>query len=122
MLVRKAWLLLALVGCATDDEPVDQYDDVDGSGKGDGATSSDPNRLLDIPFYFAVPKTAVTTPLDRALSISDAVEQVLARRRGRPARDRSAADEHERLREAGHAAKWRASSPRRACSRTATSC
>ena len=65
--LRNVFLVAALVGgCATDEEPVDQYEDVDGSGKGDGATSSDPNRLLDVPFYFAVPKTTVTTPLDRA--------------------------------------------------------
>lgn len=66
-MLRKAFVLLALFGCATDEEPIDQYDDVDGvGGKGDGATSTDPNRLLDVPFYFSVPKTVVTTPLDRA--------------------------------------------------------
>lgn len=65
--LRDVFLLAALLGaCATDDEPVDQYEDVDGSGKGDGATSSDPDRLLDVPFYFSMPKTAVTTPLERA--------------------------------------------------------
>jgi len=64
---RRILLLLALaplaIGCATD-EP-DQLDP-DGEGKGDGAFSSDPNRLLDVPFYFAVPKGAITTPLDRS--------------------------------------------------------
>ena len=63
----RLFALLALVAsCATEDEALDQYDDVDGSGKGDGATSTDPNRLLDVPFYFSVPKSAITTPLDRA--------------------------------------------------------
>ena len=61
-------LLLALSSplgaCATDDEA--DVLDVDGDGKADGATSTDPNRLLDVPFYFSVPKTAVTTTLDRA--------------------------------------------------------
>jgi hypothetical protein len=66
--LRAALLLLAfgpsLLACATDasgDDPTD----VDGGGKGDTATSSDPNRLLDMPFYFSVPKTAVTAPVDR---------------------------------------------------------
>ena len=59
--------MLALVAsCAADEEVLDEYEDVDGSGKEDGATSTDPNRLLDVPFYFSVPKSAVTTPLDRA--------------------------------------------------------
>ena len=61
-----ALALLSLAASCATDEP-DQYDDVDGSGgKEDGATSTDPNRLLDIPFYFAVPKTAITAPIDRA--------------------------------------------------------
>lgn len=55
----------SLVACATDDGDDDQVD-VDGEGKGDAATSSDPNRLLDVPFYFSVPKTAVTATLDRS--------------------------------------------------------
>jgi len=56
--------LLAHTACATD--PVeDDPGDVDGGGKGDGAYSEDPDRLLDIPFYFSVPKDVVTTTLDR---------------------------------------------------------
>src|ERR1043165_3158281 len=54
----------ALVACATDEDAPDQLDQ-DGEGKGDAATSSDPNRLIDVPFYFSTPKTAVTLPLDR---------------------------------------------------------
>lgn len=56
---------LSLIACATDDVADDQVD-VDGEGKGDAITSSDPNRLLDTPFYFSVPKSAVTAPIDRA--------------------------------------------------------
>lgn len=55
----------SLVACATDDAD-DEPIDVDGEGKGDAATSADPNRLLDVPFYFSVPKTAVTATIDRA--------------------------------------------------------
>jgi len=65
---RRMLLLLALqplVACAVDDDASDVID-VDGDGKADGATSSDPKRLLDVPFYFSVPKDAVTTPLDRS--------------------------------------------------------
>ena len=65
---RRLLLLLALsplaIGCATTDQP-DQVDP-DSEGKGDGAFSSDPNRLLDVPFYFSVPKGAITATLDRA--------------------------------------------------------
>ena len=50
------------LGCATDEPDVD----TDGDGKGDGAFSSDPNRLLDVPFYFSVPKSSITTTLNRA--------------------------------------------------------
>ncbi len=69
--LRRALLLLAVqplvvasVGCATDEE-ADEYirEDI---GKGDAATSSDPNRLLDVPFYFSVPKSASALPLNRA--------------------------------------------------------
>ena len=68
--LRPLLLLLALdyaaLGCATDpDEAPDQLDQ-DGEGKGDGISSDDPNRLLDAPFYFSVPKAAVTTTLNRA--------------------------------------------------------
>jgi hypothetical protein len=66
---RRLLLLLALqpalvfTGCATDDD--DLYEDIDGSGKGDTAISSDPDRLIDVPFYFSLPKTVVTTRLNR---------------------------------------------------------
>src|SRR5690606_7683417 len=69
--LRRALLLLAVqplvltgFGCATDEGDVDDYvrEDI---GKGDAATSSDPNRLIDVPFYFSVPKTASTLPLNR---------------------------------------------------------
>jgi hypothetical protein len=67
--LRTALLLLALgpslYACATD-AGGDDATDVDGGGKGDTATSSDPSRLLDVPFYFSVPKAAVTAPIDRA--------------------------------------------------------
>jgi hypothetical protein len=66
---RRILLLLALqpalIGCATDEPDADQLD-VDGEGKGDAATSSDPNRLLDVPFYFSLPKSVVTTTLNRS--------------------------------------------------------
>ena len=58
-------LLLLFTACATEDEVLDQ-DGTGDIGKGDGATSSDPNRLLDVPFYFAVPKSVIATQLDRA--------------------------------------------------------
>jgi hypothetical protein len=66
--LRRIWLLLALspvtaLGCAVDEETPDYVrEDV---GKGDAATSSDPNRLLDVPFYFSVPKDTATLPLNR---------------------------------------------------------
>lgn len=69
--LRPLLFLLALgttsvstLGCATDgDEAPDQLDP--GGGKGDGVSSTDPDRLLDAPFYFSIPKAAVTEPLDR---------------------------------------------------------
>jgi hypothetical protein len=65
---RFAFLLFLLppvmAGCVAEDADVDQLD-TDGDGKGDAAVSTDPNRLLDVPFYFSVPKSAVTTTLDR---------------------------------------------------------
>ena len=53
-----------LFACAIDEAEPDQLD-TDGDGKGDAAISTDPNRLLDVPFYFSVPKGAVTTTLAR---------------------------------------------------------
>lgn len=65
---RRLLLLLALqpalIGCAVDEPEADQLD-VDGEGKGDAAISSDPDRLLDVPFYFSMPKGVVTTTLNR---------------------------------------------------------
>ena len=54
----------SLVACATEADDPDQLDQ-DGEGKGDAATSSDPTRLLDVPFYFSAPKTSVTVALNR---------------------------------------------------------
>lgn len=65
---RRLLLLLALqplvFGCAVEEPELEELD-VDGEGKGDAATSTDPNRLIDVPFYFSMPKTAVTTTLNR---------------------------------------------------------
>jgi hypothetical protein len=60
--LRHLFLLaaLSLVGCV--DSEADYQGD---TGKEDGA-SSDPDRLIDVPFYFSVPKDAVTATLDRA--------------------------------------------------------
>jgi hypothetical protein len=57
-------LVAPVAACATSEEAEDgeSRDDV---GKGDAATSSDPNRLLDVPFYFSVPKSSITVPLNR---------------------------------------------------------
>lgn len=52
--------------CATEAD-VDSYDDVDSrGGKEDAFNSTAVDRLADIPFYFSVPKSAVTVPLNRA--------------------------------------------------------
>ncbi len=52
--------------CATEAD-VDSYDDVDSrGGKEDAFNSTAVDRLADIPFYFSVPKSAVTIPLNRA--------------------------------------------------------
>src|SRR5215510_13930863 len=63
---RLAFLAIALaplaIGCVTADDT--QGDDT--GGKGDSWNSSSPERLADIPFYFSIPKPAVTVPLDRA--------------------------------------------------------
>lgn len=56
---------LAGLGCATEEDEAPDQLDPDGAGKGDGITSTSPERLFDAPFYFSVPKTAVETPLDR---------------------------------------------------------
>ena len=47
-----AWSLTATLGlgCAIDEDGPDQLDP-DGSGKGDGISSTSPDRLLDAPFY-----------------------------------------------------------------------
>ena len=58
-------LALLAVGCADLDDS--EYDDGDiyGSGTADSVRSELPDRLVDVPFYFSMPKQAVTTPLDR---------------------------------------------------------
>jgi hypothetical protein len=64
------WLALALlaltastsaIGCAAD-VGEESSDDVGANVVG----STNPNRLLDVPYYFAVPKSAVDVELDRA--------------------------------------------------------
>ncbi len=59
-------LVVAAFGCATDEGDVDDDYVREDVGKGDSATSSDPNRLIDVPFYFSVPKTASALPLNRS--------------------------------------------------------
>jgi hypothetical protein len=50
----------AAAGCAA------PTDDADAEASQDAVTSSaDANKLLDVPFYFAMPKTAITTELNR---------------------------------------------------------
>jgi len=52
--------LTAAAGCAA------PSDDADAESSQDAVTSSpDSNKLLDIPFYFSVPKTAITTEVNR---------------------------------------------------------
>ncbi len=52
--------LTAAAGCAAPTE------EGDAEASGDAVTSSsDANKLLDIPFYFSVPKTAITTEVNR---------------------------------------------------------
>lgn len=68
--LRSTLLLLALgnlavTGCVTDGAQAPDQVDQDG-GKGDGYISSDPTKLADVPFYFSVPKTVITTPLARS--------------------------------------------------------
>jgi hypothetical protein len=55
-------LAFACSGAGTDDTTPEEQDDVGGAL----STSRDPNRLLDTPFYFSVPKTAATLPLERS--------------------------------------------------------
>ena len=59
--VRNRFLALALLAAAL---PLAACVAEDTSGLDDGKSDS-PDRLLDLPFYFAIPKTAVTVPLDR---------------------------------------------------------
>jgi hypothetical protein len=62
-------LLAACGGEAAEPElvPLDPGDDVDGSGKEDGVSSSSDDHVLDAPFYFGVPRTAITTSIERQL-------------------------------------------------------
>lgn len=60
-----AFSQFAGLGCAAEEgDDVDQVDP-DGSGKGDGISSTSPERLFDTPFYFGVPKSVVEVALDR---------------------------------------------------------
>lgn len=49
----------AVVGCAA------PADDSTGASSDAVTTSTDASRLVDIPFYFSVPKTAITTEINR---------------------------------------------------------
>jgi hypothetical protein len=66
MMPLRATLLAALTlstvafGCAAPGQ--DEEADVGGAAV---TTSTDPNRLVDTPYYFSVPKDAVTVPIDR---------------------------------------------------------
>jgi len=52
--------LTAAAGCAA------PTDDADAESSQDAVTTSpDSNKLLDVPFYFSVPKTAITTEVNR---------------------------------------------------------
>ena len=53
------------LGCAAEESADDQLD-YDGEGKGDGVSSTSPDRLMDTPFYFGVPKTSVDVALERS--------------------------------------------------------
>ncbi len=69
--MRSAYSLVALLafatltaapGCAS---PTDDGKDDEGSSENGVKASGDANRLLDIPFYFGVPKGVVTTEINR---------------------------------------------------------
>lgn len=57
------FLVLSLAGCVTGEEL--DGEDIDGGGKADSVSSSSPDHLVDTPFYFGVPKTAITAALPR---------------------------------------------------------
>ncbi len=69
--LRPLLLLLALqpvIACATDeiDDAGDEGGGYDGGGKADGVSSTSPTRIVDVPFYFSVPKTSVDEPIERS--------------------------------------------------------
>jgi hypothetical protein len=62
----KAFSFLALLSLAAASGCAAPTDDADAESSQDAVTSSpDANKLLDIPFYFSVPKTAITTEVNR---------------------------------------------------------
>ena len=63
----KAFSFLALLSLAAASGCAAPTDDADAESSQDAVTSSpDSNKLLDVPFYFSVPKTAITTEVNRA--------------------------------------------------------
>lgn len=67
LLLAATPLVLSGAGCATSEDGSEDIGDVpDTEGKGDSANSTDPNRLYDVPFYFGIPKSASTLPLNRS--------------------------------------------------------
>jgi hypothetical protein len=64
-------LPLFLAGCSSSDAPATaEWSDVptvdQGEGKADSVSSTSPDRLADTPFYFGIPKTSITVPLNRS--------------------------------------------------------
>jgi hypothetical protein len=66
-------LLTGLVACgsSSDESPLDEswVDNPtieQGEGKADSVSSTAPDRLLDTPFYFGMPKASISTPLNRS--------------------------------------------------------
>jgi hypothetical protein len=69
MTKRPLWLLAALpllISCAADEgyTPLSGGDEY-GSGKSDAVSSESPDRLVDVPYYFAMPKSAISVELNR---------------------------------------------------------
>ena len=63
----QAFSFLALLSLAAASGCAAPTGDADAESSQDAVTSSpDSNKLLDVPFYFSVPKTAITTEVNRA--------------------------------------------------------
>ncbi|MBX3228951.1 MAG: hypothetical protein KIT84_41530 [Labilithrix sp.] len=52
--------LLLVAGCAA------ETDETSAEGSEEAITSASQDKVLDVPFYFSVPKSAITTPLNRS--------------------------------------------------------